>query len=356
MQALHSVHRTIATLRAEDPRIERHDRLEGEAVSMRAIVRHRYGPPDVLRLEEVPKPGATGDRVLVRVHAASVNASDRHLLRGEPFLVRLMFGGLLRPRCKVLGSDIAGRVEAVGENVKRFSPGDEVFGDLSGSGFGAFAEYASVPESALAPKPAGTTFEEAATVPQAAVAALQGLRDRGRIRPGGKVLVHGASGGVGTFAVQIAKAFGAEVTGVCRTRGLDTVRSLGADHVVDSARDDVTRTGKRYDLIVDTAAYRSTFDYRRVLEAGGRYVLVGGSTARIFQVILLGPWFSLTGPGRALFLVSKPNPADLLFLTRLIEAGEIAPVIDRRYTLSEVPEAIRHLEEGHPRGKIVIAV
>ena len=323
---------------------------------MKAIVHHKYGPPDVLKLEEIPKPTAGDDEVLVKVHAASANAGDWHLMRADPFLIRLMFGGLLKPKNKILGADIAGRVEAVGSNVRQFQPGDEVFGDLSGCGFGAFAEYVCAPESALALKPANTTFEEAAAVPLAALAALQGLRDKGQIQPGQRVLINGASGGVGTFAVQIAKAFGADVTGVCSTRNLDMVRSIGADQVIDYTQKDCTQNGQRYDLILDTAAYRSASDYQRVLSPKGTYVMVGGSTVRMFQMMILGPWISMTGNQKMDFLISKPNQEDLGVLKDLIEAGKVVPVIDRRYKLSEVPEAMRYLEAGHTQGKVVITV
>lgn len=323
---------------------------------MKAIVHHKYGPPDVLNLEDIQKPTAGDGEVLVKVHAASVNAGDWHLMRADPFLVRFMFGGLLKPKHKILGADIAGRVEAVGSNAKQFQPGDEVFGDLSACGFGAFAEYVCVPESALACKPANTTFEEAAAIPQAALAALQGLRDKGQIQGGKKVLINGASGGVGTFAVQIAKSFGAEVTGVCSTRNLDMVRSIGADRVVDHTQEDCTQNGQRYDLILDTAAYRSASDYQHALNPKGVYVLVGGSMVRLFQVMARGPWISMPGGKKLDFLVSKPNREDLGILKALVETGKVTPVIDRRYKLSEVPEAIRYLEEGHTRGKVVITV
>jgi NADPH:quinone reductase-like Zn-dependent oxidoreductase len=316
---------------------------------MKAIVHDRYGPPDVLRLEEVPTPVPGDGDVLVRVHAASVNAGDWHLMRADPFLVRLMFGGLLRPRHRILGADVAGRVEAVGRDVKGLREGDEVFGDLSACGFGAFAEYACVPEAALAPKPSNLTFEEAAAVPLAATAALQGLRDKGRIRAGQRVLVNGASGGVGTFAVEIAKAFGAPVTGVCGPGNLDMVRSIGADRVIDYTREDYTRGGERYDLILDAAAFRSVLDCRRALAPEGVYVMVGGSTARMFQTMFLSPLFP-----RMRFLASKASRADLLFLKGLAEAGRLKPVIDRRYALAHVSDAIRYVEQGHARGKVVI--
>jgi NADPH:quinone reductase-like Zn-dependent oxidoreductase len=325
---------------------------------MKAIVYTKYGPPDVLNLEEVREPTPRDDEVLIKVHAASANARDWRLLRADPFLVRLMGGGLLKPKHNTLGSDIAGRVEAVGGNVKQFQPGDEVFGDLSGGGFGGggFAEYVCASEDALALKPASLTFEEAAAAPMAAVTALQGLRDKGRIQPGQKVLINGASGGVGTLAVQIAKSFGAEVTGVCSTRKSDMVRSIGADHVIDYTQEDFTRNGQRYDLILAVNGYRPISDYKRALNAKGIYVMVGGSTAQIFQALLLGPWMSMTGSKKMGALSAKPDQEDLVFVKELVEAGKVMPVIDRRYPLSEVGEALRYLEEGHAGGKVVITV
>ncbi len=324
---------------------------------MKAIVYTKYGPPDVLNLEEVREPTPRDDEVLIKVHAASANARDWRLLRADPFLVRLNLG-LLKPKHNTLGSDIAGRVEAVGGNVKQFQPGDEVFGDLSGGGFGGggFAEYVCASEDALALKPASLTFEEAAAAPMAAVTALQGLRDKGRIQPGQKVLINGASGGVGTLAVQIAKSFGAEVTGVCSTRKSDMVRALGADHVIDYTQEDFTRNGQRYDLILAVNGYRPISDYKRALNAKGIYVMVGGSTAQIFQALLLGPWMSMTGSKKMGALSAKPDQEDLVFVKELVEAGKVMPVIDRRYPLSEVGEALRYLEEGHAGGKVVITV
>jgi NADPH:quinone reductase-like Zn-dependent oxidoreductase len=322
---------------------------------MKAIVSQKYGSPDVLQLQQVEKPTPKDNEVLIKVYAAAANAGDWHLLRGEPFMVRLMFG-LLKPKIKILGTDVAGKVEAVGSNVTQFQPGDEVFGDLSESGYGAFAEYVAVPEDAVALKPSRMTFEEVAAVPSAALTALQGLRDQGQIQPGKKVLVNGASGGVGTFAVQIAKSFGAEVTGVCSTRNVDMVRSIGADHVIDYTQEDFTQNGHRYDLIIDAAAYRSISDYKRVLSPEGVYVMVGGSTAQFFQAMFLGPWTSMTGSKKLGTFIKNPNKEDLVFLKELLEAGKAAPVIDRRYPLSEAPEAIRYLEEGHARGKVVITV
>ena len=324
---------------------------------MKAIVYTKYGPPDVLNLEEVREPTPRDDEVLIKVHAASANARDWRLLRADPFLVRLNLG-LLKPKHNTLGSDIAGRVEAVGENVKQFQPGDEVFGDLSGGGFGGggFAEYVCARENALVSKPADMTFEEAAAAPMAAVTALQGLRDKGRIQPGQKVLINGASGGVGTFAVQIAKSFGAEVTGVCSTRKSDMVRALGADHVIDYTQEDFTRNGQRYDLILAVNGYRPISNYKRALNDKGIYVMVGGSSAQLFQALLLGPFVSMTGSKKMGALSAKPDQEDLVFVKELVEAGKVIPVIDRRYPLSGVAEALRYLEEGHARGKVVITV
>jgi NADPH:quinone reductase-like Zn-dependent oxidoreductase len=324
---------------------------------MKAIVYTKYGPPDVLNLEEVREPTPRDDEVLIKVHAASANARDWRLLRADPFLVRLNLG-LLKPKHNTLGSDIAGRVEAVGGNVKQFQPGDEVFGDLSGGGFGGggFAEYVCARENALVSKPADMTFEEAAAAPMAAVTALQGLRDKGRIQPGQKVLINGASGGVGTFAVQIAKSFGAEVTGVCSTRKSDMVRALGADHVIDYTQEDFTRNGQRYDLILAVNGYRPISDYKRALNDKGIYVMVGGSSAQLFQALLLGPFVSMTGSKKMGALSAKPDQEDLVFVKELVEAGKVIPVIDRRYPLSGVAEALRYLEEGHARGKVVITV
>ena len=323
---------------------------------MKAMVYTKYGPPDVLELREVEKPLPKDDEVLVKVHAASVNAADWHFLRGKPFLMRLMGFGLLKPKNKILGSDIAGRVEAVGRNVKQFQPSDELFGDLFECGRGGFADYVCARENALVLKPANISFEEAAAVPMAAVTALHGLRDKGKIQPGQKVLINGASGGVGTFAVQIAKSFGAEVTGLCSTRNLDIVRSIGADQVIDYTKEDFTQNGQRYDLILAANGYHSILDYKRALSPKGTYVTTGGSMAQLFQAVLLGPWISMTGSKKMGNLLSKPNQKDLIFVKELLEARKVKPVIDRRYTLSEVPEALRYLEEGHAQGKVVITV
>ena len=321
---------------------------------MKAIVFTKYGPPDVLQLKEVEKPTPKDDEVLVKVHAASVNSYDWELLRGT-FFSRLFFG-LLKPKIKILGVDIAGRVEAVGRNVKQFQPSDEVFGDISACGWGGFAEYVCASENALALKSASMTFEQVAAVPQAAILALQGLRDKGQIQPGQKVLINGGGGGVGTFAVQIAKSFGADVTGVDSTKKLDMMRSIGADLVIDYTQEDFTKNGQRYDLILNVAAYGSIFDYRRALSPKGIYVMTGGSVARIFQTGLLGPWISMTGSKKMGSLMHKPNNRDLVFMNELLEAGKITPVIDRRYPLSEVAEALRYFGEGHAQGKVVITV
>ena len=317
---------------------------------MKAAVRTRYGPPDVVQITDVEKPVPMDNEVLIKVRAASVNSLDRYFMRGAP-LIRLI-PGLRTPKHKVLGADIAGRVEAVGRNVKQFQPGDGVFGVCRG----AFAEYVCAIEDKLALKPANCSFDDAAAVPVAAITALQGFRDKGRIQPGHKVLVDGASGGVGTFAVQIAKSFGAEVTAVCSTRNVDTARSIGADHVIDYMREDFTRSGQRYDLIMGANAYRSIFDYRRALSQDGIYVLVGGGLVRIFQAMLLASLLSLISSKKTSFFIANINQKDLVFLKELLEAGKVVPVIDRRYPLSGVAEALRYLEEGHAQGKVVITV
>jgi NADPH:quinone reductase-like Zn-dependent oxidoreductase len=321
---------------------------------MKAIVCTKYGPPDVLQLKEVARPIPKDDEALVKVHASSLNAADFENLRGV-FVVRLV--APRKPMYKILGTDIAGRIVAVGRNVKQFQPGDEIWVDLSAYGWGAFAEYVCVPGNALRLKSASMTFEEAAAYPQAAVLALQNLRDKRQIEPGQKVLINGAGGGVGTFAVQIAKYFGAEVTGVDSTRKLDMLRSIGADHVIDYTQEDFTKSGQRYDLILDVVAYRSIFAYKRALGPTGIFVYVGGSTAAIFQALLLGPLISRAGTKKLGIVMGKPNKKeDLAYLVELFETGKVVPVIDRRYPLSEVPEALRYLEEGHALGKIVITM
>ncbi len=323
---------------------------------MKAIVYTKYGSPDVLQLKDVEKPAPRDDEVLVRVHAASVNAYDWHFLTADIFLLRVMGGGLFKPKLTRLGADVAGRVEAVGKNAHQFQPGDEVFGDMAGHGNGSFAEYVSAPETAFALKPANLSFEEAAAVPMAAVTALQGLRDEGQIRPGQRVLINGASGGVGTFAVQIAKSFGAEVTAVCSTRNLDQARSLGADHVIDYTREDFTRSGRQYDLILAANGYHSLSAYKRALTPRGVYVMAGGTSAQIFQAMLLGSLMSKTGGKKMGGVSAKTTQGDLVFVQGLLETGKVVPVIDRRYALSETAEALRYLGEGHARGKVVITV
>jgi NADPH:quinone reductase-like Zn-dependent oxidoreductase len=322
---------------------------------VKAIVCTEYGPPDVLQLKEVEEPTPKDDEVLVRVHAVSVNAGDLETLRG---MWTARFVGPLRPRYKILGTDVAGRVEAVGKNVKRFQPGDEVWGDLSWPhGYGSFAEYVCASENAFALKPASMTWDEAATYPHSAIISLQSLRDKGQIQRGQKVLINGAGGGMGTFAVQIAKFYGAEVTGVDSTRKVDMVRSLGADHVVDYTQEDYTKSGQCYDLIFDVVAYRSVLDYRRALNPEGVYVFVGGSFATTLQVVFLGALISRMGSKRIGINAWEPNNReDLALLAELYETGKVVPVIDRYYPLSEVPEALRYLEEGRALGKVVITV
>jgi NADPH:quinone reductase-like Zn-dependent oxidoreductase len=323
---------------------------------MKAIVYTKYGSPDVLQLKDVEKPTPKEDEVLVKVAAASVNALDWHLLTADIFLVRLMGGGLLKPKNTRLGADIAGRVEAVGRNIKQFQPGDEVFGDVAPWDGGGFAEYVSVPERAFALKPANLSFEGAAAVPVAAITALQGLRDQGKIQPGQKVLINGASGGVGTFSVQIAKYYGAEVTAVCSTRNLDQARSLGADHVIDYTKEDFTQSGQQYDLILAANGYHPLSAYKRALTPKGIYVMAGGSMAQIFQAMLLGSWMSKTEGKKMGGVSAKASQKDLVILKELLEAGKVIPVIDKRYPLSEAAEALRYLGEGHARGKVVIIV
>jgi NADPH:quinone reductase-like Zn-dependent oxidoreductase len=318
---------------------------------MKAIVYHRYGSPDVLKVEEIEKPTAGDNEVLVRIRAASVNPFDRHLMRGEPRFLRAM-SGLRKPKNKRLGVDVAGQVEAVGRNITQFKEGDEVFGSCRGS----FAEYGCASEDRLALKPANITFEDAAAVPVAGLTALQGLRDKGRIQRGQRVLVNGASGGVGTFAIQIAKSFGAEVTAVCSTRHVETARSIGADHVIDYTQEDFTHSGQRYDLILAANAYHSILDYRRALSRKGIYVVSGGASVQLLQAMFLGPLLSLIGSKRMGLISAKIKKKDLVLLSELLETGKIVPVVDRRYPLSEVREAIRYLEEGHARGKVVISL
>lgn len=323
---------------------------------MKAIICTQYGPPDALQFQEVAKPAPKADEVLVKIHAASVNMYDWHLLTADIPLVRLMGGGLLQPKVAIPGEDIAGRIEATGSNVRQFRPGDEVFGDIAAYGSGGFAEYVAVPERALALKPTTLSFEEAAAVPMAALTALQGLRDAGRIRAGQKVLINGASGGVGTFAVQLAVAFGAEVTAVCSTRNLALARSLGADRVIDYTQEDFTRSGQRYDLILAANGYHPLSAYKRALTPHGIYVMAGGKPGQIFQAMLLGSRLSEKGGRQLGGFTTRANQKDLVVLKDLLEAGKVAPVIDRRYPLRETAEALRYIGAGHARGKVVITV
>lgn len=325
--------------------------------TMKAIVRDRYGSPDVLSLEEIDKPIVRDQDVLVRVRAASMNADDLEYLYGKSPFTRMAIG-LSKPRIRGLGVDVAGQVEEVGKNVTEFRAGDEVFGNMTVYGLGAYAEYVCAPARAFALKPASLSFEEAATIPQSAVLALQGLRGKRQIQPHDHVLINGAGGNVGPFAVQIAKHFGAEVTGVDRTEKLDMVRSVGADHVIDYTREDAIRNGQRYDLILDVVARRSMWEWRRVLKPGGAYVMLGASTGLLVQGAFLGPLISIAGSRKmAVMWWWKPfHQEDVAFLKQLIEAGHLAPVIDRSYPLSAVPEALRYLQEGLARGKVVITV
>jgi NADPH:quinone reductase-like Zn-dependent oxidoreductase len=325
---------------------------------MKAIIYCDYGSPDVLKLEEIAKPVPNDDQVLIKVRAAAANPLDWHEVRGTPYAMRLMGTGLRKPKDLRVGVDLAGVVEAVGKNVTGLKPGDEVFG----TGGGAFAEYTRAREARLALKPANLTFEQAAGVPVAAITALQGLRDKGKIQPGQKVLINGASGGVGTFAVQIAKSFGAEVTGVCSTRNVDMVRSLGADHVIDYTKEDFTKGGPRYDLILDNVGNQPLSGFKRALKPKGICVLVGGGgpndgywvgpMTRPLKAALLSPFVSQ----KFLFFLAEIRKEDLTILSDLMQAGKVTPVIDRQYKLSEVPEAIRYLETGRARGKVVIAM
>ena len=322
---------------------------------MKAMAYTRYGPRGVLRLTDVTKPEPREDHVLVKVHAASANALDHRHFEGVS-LETDPGSTARRSGYKVLGVDIAGRVEAVGASVKQFQPGDEVFG-VSAGYEGGFAEYACAAEDNLALKPANLSFEAAAAVPVAPLTALQGLRNKGQIQPGQKVLINGASGGVGTFAVQIAKSFGAEVTAVCSARNLDMARSIGADHVIDYRREDFTQNGQRYDLILGVNGYHPILDYRRALRPGGRYVAIGGSMPQILQGMLIGPVLSLVGGKKMGFMgISKTNQKDLIFVRDLVEAGEVVPVIDRIYPLCEAAEAIRYLAGEHATGKVVFTV
>lgn len=347
---------------------------------MKAAVRHSYGSPDVLGVEEVDTPAPGDDEVLIRIHAASVNLGDWELLTGDPLYITVLarlFGkessrhaipaskggahrgrrALFNPKFKILGTDLAGRIEVVGKNVTEFRPGDEVFGDCSVTGFGAFAEYVSVPETAcLARKPRGMSFEQAAAIPQAAFIALQALRDHAHVQPGQTVLINGAGGGAGTFAVQLAKTYGAEVTGVDGAHKLDLMRSVGADHVMDYRREDFTEDGRQYDVILDLAAYRPVFRCRQSLKRNGIYLVAGGSGTAMWQSLLLGPLVSRIGNGRIEFLLAESRRDDLDYMAELFEAGKVVPVIDECFPLSEAAEAFRSIGEKRSKGKVVITM
>ncbi len=325
---------------------------------MKAINCPRYGSPDVLQLREVDKPSPKPDEVLIQIHAASLNSRDLRMLRAKPIFIRLMPGGLFRPKNKILGADVAGRVEAIGSKVKNFKPGDDVFGFLpSSTGRGTFAEYVCARENFFSLKPSNLSFEQAAAVPLAAMTALQGLRDNGKIQQGQRVLIQGSSGGVGTFAVQIAKSFGADVTGVCSARNLEMVRLIGADHVIDYREEDFTQNGQQYDLILVVNGYHSLSNYLKALKPEGTLVISGGSLVTLFQAALNTKRFSNIGGGQKLVVVSlKSNMENLILIKELLESGKIKPVIDECYPLNRTPEAFWYFEKEHPRGKVVISV
>ena len=321
---------------------------------MKAIVLSKYGSPDVLELQEVDKPIPKENEVLIKVHAASVNDWDWGLLRGEPLMLRPIYG-LFKPKYEILGVDVSGEVKAVGENVTKFKPGDNVYGDLSESGFGGFAEFVCSPEGALTLKPGSMTFEQAASIPHAMALALQGLVDIGKIKEGQKVLINGAGGGVGTFGVQIAKLYGVEITGVDSAEKLDVMRSVGFDHVIDYKAEDFTKNGQGYDLILDVKTNRSPFDYARALKPKGTYVTVGGTMGRLLQALILAPSISLFSKKNIRVLGLKPNK-DMAYVNELFEQGKIQCVIDGPYKLSEVPKAIQYFGAGKHTGKVVISV
>jgi len=320
---------------------------------MKAIIYNKYGSPDVLKLQEVEKPTPKDDELLIKIMATSLNASDWEFLTARPAYVRLW--GLFKPKKNILGSDITGQVAGIGKNVTQFRLGDEVFGDLL-MHWGGFAEYACVPQREMMTKPASMTFEQIAALPQASTIALQGLRDKGQIKPGQKVLINGAGGGAGSFAIQLAKFFGAEVTAVDHGEKFDVMRKLGADHVIDYSKEDYSRKGQSYDLILDLVAHRSIFDNKGALSSGGRYVLVGGSVPSILQLLFLGPWISIFTDKKMGILSHRQNKKDLDFMIRLFDAGKVVPVIDKCYPLPQVPEALRYLGAGSAKGKIVITV
>jgi len=321
---------------------------------MKAIVFEKYGLPDVLQLKEVETPSPKDNEILIKIFAVSLNDWDWQLLQGIPFANRLD-NGILKPKKQILGCDVAGKIVAVGKKVDKFQPGDEVYGDLCRNGFGGFAEYVCAPKNALTLKPASMTFEEAAATPQAGMLAIQGLRDKGHIQSGQKILINGAGGGVGTFGVQIAKLYGVEVTGVDSTGKLDMMRSIGFDHVIDYTKENFTKNGQCYDVILDNKMNRSIFDYIRALRPNGRYVVTGGSSAHLCQAFFFGPWISMCSKKNVHVLLLKPNK-DLTYINELFEAGKIKPVIDGSYTLPEVPKAMHYFGEGNHKGKVIITV
>lgn len=322
---------------------------------MQAIVCTKYGGPDLLLLQEVEKPVPKENEVLVKIHASSVNYGNLVLLKGEPFLARIAFG-LFKPKYPIPGGDVAGQVESLGNNVKQFQLGDEVFGDLSIYGWGGFAEYVCVPEGALALKPKNVSYEEAAAVPMAGVTALQALKNKGNIQPGQKVLIYGASGGVGTFAVQIAKAFGAEVTGVCSTRNVEILRSIGADHTIDYQKESLSNRLEKYDLILGVNGKQPLSVYKKALNPKGTFLHVGGSGEQLLQTMIQGPWTSMTGSKKVGNMLQKANQKDLIYMRELLEAGSVKPVIDRKFRLKEIDKAFNYFAEGHAQGKVVITV
>lgn len=320
---------------------------------MKAIIYEKYGPPEVLHLQELPRPVPTDDEVLIKIYAVSVNGADHERMVGRPLYARI--GGLFKPGAPILGSDIAGRVEAVGKNITQFQPGDFVFGEIPGYQ-GGFAEYVACSDKYLVRKPDGLSFAQAAAIPQAGVIALQGIRDKGKVQPGMQVLINGAGGSAGTFAVQLAKFYGAQVTGVDNAGKLDYIRSLGADHVIDYQGQDFTRNGIKYDLILDVIAHRSVFDYKRALTPQGNYFYVGGSVGVLFQILLLGPLIKKRSGKHIGMLFVEQGQEHLLAITDLVLSGKVIPVIDREYPLGEAREAMRYVAEGRARGKVVITV
>lgn len=322
---------------------------------MKANIFYKYGSLDVLKFEDIEKPIPKDNEVLIKIHASSVNFGNIAHIKGKPFLARF-WTGLLKPRHKIPGGDVAGHIESVGKDVKQFLAGDEVFGDLADCGFGTYAEYVCTLEGKLAPKPFNISFEEAAGSAQAAVVALQGLRVIGQIKAGQKVLIYGASGGIGSFAVQLAKLHGAEVTGVCSTRNIEMVRSIGADYVIDYTKEDFSQQGHQYDLIISTAGFRSIFDYKRVLCPKGIYVTTGGSLKQIFQAMLIGPLISMFGKKKFYNLLHKINQKDLFVIKDFFESGNLTTVIDKKYNINDVIKALEYYTEGHSSGKVIITM